>query len=147
MLRLTAAVSSAVAAAPCWAHSDNTKSALITRGLVEMVRMASKLGAKKQTFAGLAGLGDLITTSFSPHGRNRHVGQKLGEGQTLERILRETDKVAEGVGTTRAVLRLARQHRVDMPIAHEVHEMLFEGKDAQEALQALMTRSSKTESW
>jgi len=139
----------AIAAGVCdgLGFGDNTKSALVTRGLVEMVRLASKLGAKKQTFAGLAGMGDLITTAFSPHGRNRAVGQRLGEGQTLQRIMRETEKVAEGVGTTQAVMKLARKHRVDMPIAREVHDMLFEGKDAQKALRSLMTRSSKTESW
>lgn len=139
----------AIAAGVCdgLGFGDNTKSALVTRGLVEMVRLAAKLGARKQTFAGLAGMGDLITTSFSRHGRNRHVGERLGRGQPLERILRETQKVAEGVGTTQAVIKLARKVRVDMPIAREVHDMLFEGKDAQVALQSLMTRSSKTESW
>jgi glycerol-3-phosphate dehydrogenase (NAD(P)+) len=126
---------------------DNAKSALITRGLVEIARLATRMGAKKQTFAGLAGMGDLITTSFSPHGRNRAVGERLGQGQSLERILRDMEKVAEGVGTTRAVLKLARRHRVDMPIAREVHEILFEGKDPSLALQSLMTRSSKTETW
>lgn len=139
----------AIAAGVCdgLGFGDNTKSALVTRGLVEMVRLASELGAKKQTFAGLAGMGDLITTAFSRHGRNRAVGERLGRGQTLERITRETEKVAEGVGTTRAVMKLARKHRIDMPIAREVHDMLFEGKDAHKALQSLMTRSSKTETW
>ncbi|MAG58731.1 MAG: glycerol-3-phosphate dehydrogenase [Planctomycetes bacterium] len=139
----------AIAAGVCdgLGFGDNTKSALVTRGLVEMVRLGSKLGARKQTFAGLAGMGDLITTAFSPHGRNRHVGQRLGEGQPLDRILRETEKVAEGVYTTKAVMTLARRHRVDMPITLEVHDVLFEGKDAAAALQSLMTRSSKAESW
>jgi len=139
----------AIAAGVCdgLGFGDNTKSALITRGLVEMVRLATKLGAKKQTFAGLAGMGDLITTSFSSHGRNRRVGEQIGKGDPLERILRKSQQVAEGVGTTQAVMSLARKLRVDMPIAREVHDMLFDGKDAQEALQSLMTRSSKTESW
>jgi len=139
----------AIAAGACdgLGFGDNTKSALVTRGIVEMVRLATKMGARKQTFAGLAGVGDLITTAFSPHGRNRHVGQRLGEGQPLERILRETEQVAEGIETTRAVIKLARKHRVDMPISREVSNILFHGKDAAEALQSLMTRSTKTEAW
>jgi glycerol-3-phosphate dehydrogenase (NAD(P)+) len=126
---------------------DNTKSALLTRGLVEMVRLATKLGARKATFTGLAGVGDLITTAFSPHGRNRAVGQRLGEGTPLDRILRETEKVAEGVYTTKAVMALAREYDVELPIAHEVHEMLFADKNPSEALRSLMNRSTKNEAW
>jgi len=139
----------AIAAGVCdgLGFGDNTKSALVTRGLVEMSRLSTKLGAKKQTFAGLAGMGDLITTAFSPHGRNRAVGEKLGQGQTLERIARGSAKVAEGVGTTRGAITLARKHRVEMPIALQVHDMLFADKDPQDALAQLMTRSSKTETW
>ncbi|HMS16187.1 MAG TPA: NAD(P)H-dependent glycerol-3-phosphate dehydrogenase [Planctomycetota bacterium] len=139
----------AIAAGICdgLGFGDNTKSALVTRGLVEIVRLATRLGAKKETFAGLAGVGDLITTSFSRHGRNRWVGQRLGEGIPIEQVLRETTKVAEGVETSRACLTLARRHRVEMPIAREVYEILFEGKNPREALESLMSRSSKTESW
>jgi glycerol-3-phosphate dehydrogenase (NAD(P)+) len=139
----------AIAAGICdgLGFGDNTKSALVTRGLVEIVRLASRLGAKKETFAGLAGVGDLITTAFSRHGRNRWVGQRLGEGLSIDQVLRETTKVAEGVETSRACLSLARKHRVEMPIAREVYEILFEGKDPRQALESLMSRSSKTETW
>jgi glycerol-3-phosphate dehydrogenase (NAD(P)+) len=139
----------AIAAGICdgLGFGDNTKSALVTRGLVEIVRLASPLGAKKETFAGLAGVGDLITTAFSRHGRNRWVGQRLGEGLSIDQVLRETTKVAEGVETSRACLSLARKHRVEMPIAREVYEILFEGKDPRQALESLMSRSSKTETW
>lgn len=126
---------------------DNTKSALVARGLVEMSRLAVKMGARKQTFSGLAGLGDLITTAFSRHGRNRAVGEKLGQGIPLERILRETEKVAEGVHTTKAVMKLARKHAVEMPICREVHEILFAGKDPGEALASLMSRRARSEAW
>ena len=139
----------AIAAGVCdgLGFGDNTKSALITRGLVEISRLSTRLGARKRTFAGLAGMGDLITTAFSPHGRNRAVGERIGKGQTMERIFRDTAKVAEGVGTTRGAIELANKHKIEMPIAREVHDMLFAGKDANEALNNLMTRSSKTETW
>ena len=126
---------------------DNTKAALVTRGLVEMVRLATVLGAKKLTFTGLAGLGDLVTTAFSRHGRNRAVGEKLGKGVPLERILRETEMVAEGVYTTESVIKLSRTHKVEMPIAREVYEMLFNHKDPAQALNSLMSRSRKNEGW
>ena len=126
---------------------DNTKAALVTRGLVEIVRLASAMGARKMTFTGLAGMGDLITTAFSRHGRNRAVGQRLGEGIPLERILRETEKVAEGVYTTKAVMKLARKHKVDMPLSKEVHAILFSDKDPAAALTDLMARSRKNEEW
>lgn len=126
---------------------DNTKAALVTRGLVEIVRLAVKLGGRKHTFTGLAGVGDLITTSFSRHGRNRAVGERLGRGERLAAILGGMEMVAEGVFTARAVIALARRHRVDMPISREVHAMLFEDKDPAEALRSLMSRSSKSEAW
>lgn len=139
----------AIAAGICdgLGFGDNTKSALVTRGLVEIVRLAARMGARKETFAGLAGVGDLITTSFSRHGRNRRVGQRVGEGIPIDQVLRESTKVAEGVETSRACLALARRHRVEMPISREVYEILFEGKDPRSALESLMNRSSKTESW
>ncbi len=126
---------------------DNTKSALLTRGLVEIARLGTRLGARKQTFAGLAGLGDLITTSFSRHGRNRAVGERIGRGETLDAILGSMEMVAEGVFTARAVMDLARREKVDLPICAEVHAMLFEKKPPIEALKSLMTRSSKAETW
>jgi glycerol-3-phosphate dehydrogenase (NAD(P)+) len=124
---------------------DNAKAALVTRGLVEIGRLAAKLGARHRTFSGLAGMGDLVTTAFSKHGRNRAVGEKLGQGKALAEILHKMNMVAEGVETTRSTLALARRHRVDMPIVREMHEILFEGKAPLAALSSLMTRSTKTE--
>lgn len=124
---------------------DNSKAALLTRGLVEISRLGVALGASRDTFFGLAGIGDLITTCFSPFGRNRAVGERIGKGETLAQILASTDKVAEGVRTTRAVLPLARQHDVEMPITEQVHRVLFDGVDPQDALRELMLRALKDE--
>lgn len=137
----------AIAAGVCdgLGFGDNAKAALVTRGLVEIARLAQKLGARRTTFSGLAGMGDLVTTAFSRHGRNRAVGEQLGKGRKLAEILGRMQMVAEGVETTRSVLALARRHRVDMPIAREVHEILFEDKSPLDALGSLMTRSIKTE--
>jgi glycerol-3-phosphate dehydrogenase (NAD(P)+) len=137
----------AIAAGVCdgLGFGDNAKSALVTRGLVEIARLAQKLGARRTTFSGLAGMGDLVTTAFSSHGRNRAVGEQLGKGRRIEEILGRMQMVAEGVETTRSALALARRHRVDMPIVREVHEILFEDKSPLDALTSLMTRSTKTE--
>lgn len=124
---------------------DNTKSALLTRGLAEIVTLGTELGARRKTFYGMAGIGDLITTAFSPHGRNRAVGERIGKGETLEQILASTKKVAEGVGTTRAVRELARKMDIEMPITTEVFRVLFKGKDPRVALTQLMTRKGKDE--
>ncbi len=125
---------------------DNAKSALLTRGLVEIVRLGSILGAKPETFYGLAGIGDLITTSVSPHGRNRRVGMEIGAGHSLSEVLEGMSQVAEGVPTTRAVLDLAARNGVEMPITAEVAAILFEDKEPREALADLMMRSLKDES-
>jgi glycerol-3-phosphate dehydrogenase (NAD(P)+) len=124
---------------------DNTKSALLTRGLVEITRLARIMGAKGSTFFGLAGIGDLMTTAFSPHGRNRAVGEKIGRGIPLDTVLREMTMVAEGVPTTKAAFGLAKRYRIEMPITREVHAILFENKPPIEALVSLMTRSVKGE--
>ena len=124
---------------------DNTKAALLTRGLVEIRRLATAMGGRSATFAGLAGMGDLITTAFSRHGRNRAVGEKIGRGLAIDAILSGMHMVAEGVPTTRAARRLARRHKVDMPIVREVHAILFEGKPPLKALSDLMTRRMKGE--
>ncbi|MCB9833397.1 MAG: NAD(P)-dependent glycerol-3-phosphate dehydrogenase [Planctomycetes bacterium] len=124
---------------------DNTKSALLTRGLAEIVALGTALGAKRKTFYGMAGVGDLITTAFSPHGRNRAVGERIGRGETLEAILATSKKVAEGVGTTRAVHDLARTMKIEMPITTEVFRVLFKDKDPRLALTQLMTRKGKDE--
>ena len=124
---------------------DNAKAALITRGSVEIGRLGVRLGAKRATFAGLAGMGDLIVTCASRHGRNRAVGERIGRGERLEDILAGMRMVAEGVATTRAIVGLARKWKVEMPIAEEVHRVLFDGKKPMEALRDLMVRAPKRE--
>ena len=124
---------------------DNAKSALMTRGQVEMTRFGLYFGAEASTFSGLAGIGDLITTCVSPFGRNRLVGVRLGKGESLQQILSSMDSVAEGVKTAQAVMQLAEQHDIDMPIAQEVYRVLFEGKSPLEATHTLMSRPFKTE--
>ncbi len=125
---------------------DNAKAALITRGAVEISRLGVELGARAETFAGLAGIGDLIATCVSPHGRNRGVGERLGRGELLADILATMVQVAEGVETTRGVVELAAQNGVEMPICAVVHRILFEGLRPRDALHELMTRELKEES-
>ena len=127
------------------AAGNNAKAALVTRGLVEITRLGVAMGAKAETFGGLAGLGDLITTCVSPEGRNRTVGERIGRGQKLDEILGAMDSVAEGVPTTRSVRQLAQRHGVEMPITEAVHSVLFDGKDAIAALTDLMSRDPKPE--
>ena len=124
---------------------DNAKSALMTRGVVEMQRFGEALGAEGTTFNGLAGIGDLITTCISPHGRNRHVGERLGKGQSLDATLGSMDGVAEGVNTTRSVYDLAEERGIEMPITTAVYSVLFENKSPLEATTALMDRPPKQE--
>jgi glycerol-3-phosphate dehydrogenase (NAD(P)+) len=124
---------------------DNAKAALLSRGLVEISRLGAALGARKTTFYGISGMGDLVTTCYSKWGRNRAVGLAIGRGKKLAQILSEMKMVAEGVQTTRSVLALARRHRVPMPIVEEVHAVLFEDKDPRRAVADLMTRGAKSE--
>jgi glycerol-3-phosphate dehydrogenase (NAD(P)+) len=127
------------------AAGNNAKAALVTRGLVEITRLGAAMGARAETFNGLAGLGDLVTTCVSPEGRNRTVGERIGKGQKLEDILAGMDSVAEGVPTTKSVMELARRHGVEMPITQAVHHVLFDDKDVLRALSDLMTRDPKAE--
>ena len=124
---------------------DNTKAALITRGLAELARLGVALGGEPLTFSGLAGMGDLIATCISPQSRNRHVGVELGKGRPLQEIIDEMKMVAEGVKTSRAVVDLAAQHGVEMPIAEQVVAVLYEGKHAADLVPALMQRVQKPE--
>lgn len=124
---------------------NNAKAALVTRGLVEITRLGIAMGAAADTFTGLAGLGDLMTTCVSPEGRNRTVGERIGKGQKLSDILEKMDSVAEGVPTTRSVMQLARRFNVEMPITEAVHAVLFEDKDVLNALSDLMSRDPKPE--
>ena len=126
---------------------DNTMGALITRGLAEMVRLGRIMGAEPMTFAGLSGIGDLITTCISRHSRNRHVGEQLGKGYKIDEILNSMKMVAEGVKTTQSAYQLAQKHKVDMPITTEVYNIIFENKDPGIALNNLMTRAPKPEIW
>lgn len=124
---------------------DNAKAALVTRGLAEIKRLGLAMGAEPATFAGLAGLGDLVVTCFSKHSRNRYLGEQVGRGRSLADIEAEMTMVAEGVKTTRSVHALALRHDVEMPITEAVHRILFDGMPPQEAVWALMTRAAKHE--
>ena len=124
---------------------DNALSGLVARGLAEITRLGVVMGARRGTFAGLTGLGDLITTCFSEHGRNRSVGLRLAKGETLEQITESMSMVAEGVRTSRAVRALSQRHNVVMPISNEVCAILFDEKPARKAVEDLMTRPLKPE--
>jgi len=124
---------------------DNAKAALITRGLVEIARLGEVMGARRSTFSGLAGMGDLITTCFSPFGRNLAVGQAIGRGEKLAAVLARMEQVAEGVATARSARALASLHHVEMPISEEVYRVLFEDKPPKQAVSDLMQRGLKPE--
>ena len=123
----------------------NTRAALITRGLAEMMRFGAFLGANPLTFSGLSGIGDLVLTCTSTQSRNYSVGLQLGRGKKLDDILSHMNMVAEGVYTTRSAYALSRRHGIDMPIVAEMYQILFEGKPAQQAVKALMGRDLKKE--
>lgn len=126
-------------------YGDNTLGALLTRGLAEMTRLGAARGARPETFFGLAGVGDLITTCTSRHSRNRRVGERIGRGDTLEEATRGMVMVAEGVRTTRAARDLAGAAGVEMPIVDRVHAVLYEGESPLEAIRVLMSREPKSE--
>jgi glycerol-3-phosphate dehydrogenase (NAD(P)+) len=124
---------------------DNAKAALLARGLAEITRLGLAMGARESTFAGLTGLGDLVTTCISPKGRNRSFGERIGRGQTVEEAARATESVVEGVSTCKSVVALAARHGVEMPITRAVYEVLFEGKPVRTAIEDLMSRRLKPE--
>ena len=124
---------------------DNTKAALMTRGIAEITRMGMQMGANAMTFAGLAGIGDLIVTCTSMHSRNRRAGIQLGQGRSLEEVLAGMGMVVEGVRTTKAAHRLSQKYGVEMPITEQVYKVLFEGQDAAGSVKGLMTRGKKHE--
>jgi glycerol-3-phosphate dehydrogenase (NAD(P)+) len=126
-------------------YGDNTKGALLTRGLAEIARLGAAMGGRRETFFGLTGMGDLIATAMSRHSRNRHVGERLGRGETLEQVLGRMVMVAEGVNTARAARDLGRTRGVELPITEQVCALLFDGRSPREALHALMTRDLKSE--
>ncbi|MFC1735045.1 NAD(P)H-dependent glycerol-3-phosphate dehydrogenase [Candidatus Hydrogenedentota bacterium] len=124
---------------------DNTKAALIARGLAEMQRLGIAVGGHPETFAGLSGVGDLIVTCASRHSRNRGLGERIGKGETLKDILASSVMVAEGVKTCQAVVKLAKKHGIEVPITEAVHRVLFEGLDPAEGVARLMGRDPKSE--
>ncbi len=124
---------------------SNAKSALLARGLAEIVRLGSALGARPETFFGIAGVGDLATTCFSPEGRNRSCGEAIGRGEALADYLARTNSVVEGVATARSLLALASRHGVEMPIVRAVESILFNGKKPKEAIRDLMGREAGAE--
>lgn len=126
-------------------YGDNTKAALITRGLTEITRLGVAMGANQQTFSGLSGIGDLIVTCTSPHSRNRYAGELVGKGYSLEEALKQVNMVVEGVHTAKGAYRLKNKYNVRMPIITEVYKALFEGLPAKEALHNLMVRDQKDE--
>jgi glycerol-3-phosphate dehydrogenase (NAD(P)+) len=123
----------------------NAHGAILTRGLAEIMRLGDVLGAKRETFLGLAGVGDLVTTCSSPLSRNRTLGEQVGRGVPMAEALASMTQVAEGVPTTRSAVRLARRYGIEMPIAEQVHRVLFEGVDPREALRVLMERPPRVE--
>ncbi len=124
---------------------DNTKAALMTRGLHEISRLGEAMGAKRETLAGLAGVGDLIVTCTSMHSRNRRAGILLGQGKTLEETLNEVHMVVEGVINAKAAYELSKKLNIPMPITHEINSVLYEGKDVKQAVYDLMTRDKVEE--
>jgi glycerol-3-phosphate dehydrogenase (NAD(P)+) len=124
---------------------DNTKAALLIRGIREITRMGVKMGAKEQTFQGLSGMGDLIVTCTSKLSRNRYVGEEVGKGKRLKDVLAGMKMVAEGVATTKSTHQLARELRIELPIIEQVYKVLFLGKNPHRATEKLMTRDLKIE--
>ncbi|MEJ7585333.1 MAG: NAD(P)H-dependent glycerol-3-phosphate dehydrogenase [Acidimicrobiales bacterium] len=124
---------------------DNTRAAVITRGLNEITNLGVAMGGNPMTFAGLAGMGDLVATCISPQSRNRHVGEQLGRGATIEEVIASMNMVAEGVKTSRVVMELAADHEVEMPIASEVKAVCHDGRTAREAYHGLLKRKTGRE--
>ena len=126
-------------------YGDNTKAALITRGIVEIARLGVAMGARKETFGGLSGIGDLIVTCTSMHSRNRRAGILLGQGKSLEETLEEIHMVVEGVVNAKAAYELSEKYNVSMPITKQINEVLYNKKDVKQAVYDLMTRGKTKE--
>ncbi len=124
---------------------DNTRAAIITRGLAELTRLGVEMGGKKSTFYGLAGMGDLVATCSSSKSRNHHVGFQLGQGKSLEQIIEDMSEVAEGVKTAKVVMELAKDYNVEMPISAEVYKVLYEGNTVNDAFRGLLRREIGSE--
>lgn len=126
-------------------YGDNTKAALITRGMAEIARLGIAMGGKAETFSGLSGIGDLIVTCASKHSRNRKAGMLIGQGKTMEEAMAEVKMVVEGVYSAKAAMKLANKYKVSMPIIEQVNQVLFANKPAAEAVRDLMLRDKKLE--
>ncbi len=124
---------------------DNSKAAIVTRGIAEIMRFGQEFGAKTETFSGLSGIGDLIVTCTSKHSRNRYVGENLGKGKTIEEVLDKMLMVAEGVPTVKAVYTIAKENNINMPIIEALYSIIYNGVKPQEILEKLMTRDLKEE--
>ncbi len=124
---------------------SNAKAAILSRGLAEIQRLGIKMGAKKKTFSGLAGLGDLSTTCISPESRNRTFGERIAKGEKMAKIIESTDSIIEGATTAEAVYQLSKRYKVEMPITDQVYQVLYKNKSPQTALKELMTRKRKPE--
>ena len=124
---------------------DNTKAALMTRGMAEISRLGVKMGGKMETFAGLSGFGDLFVTCTSIHSRNWNAGNLMGQGKSMEEAMKEVNQVVEGVNSAKAALALAKKNEVEMPIVEQINMVLFEGKTSREALNDLLNRDRRTE--
>jgi glycerol-3-phosphate dehydrogenase (NAD(P)+) len=124
---------------------DNTRAAVITRGLAELSRLGVAMGGDLRTFAGLAGMGDLVATCISPQSRNRFVGEEIGKGRSIDEIIEQMHMVAEGVKTARVVMELADEYGIEMPIAEQVYAVCHEGRSAPEAYRGLLRRESRHE--
>lgn len=123
----------------------NTKAALVTRGLIEIIRLGHTLGAKQDTFWGISGMGDVVTTCFSPYSRNRHVGEQIGKGKTLKEVVSKMKMIAEGVETVKSAFKLGKKLNIDLPITNEVYAVLYNKKSPQKAVADLMKRPLKAE--
>ena len=126
-------------------YGDNTKAALITRGIAEISRLGVAMGGAPDSFSGLTGIGDLIVTCASIHSRNRKAGYLMGQGKSMKEAMDEVQMVVEGVYSTKAAVALGKKYNVSLPIINKVNEVLFEGKDPREAVNELMLRDSKAE--
>ena len=126
-------------------YGDNTKAALITRGIQEIARLGVKMGGAIESFTGLTGIGDLIVTCASVHSRNRKAGYLIGQGMSMQEAMDEVKMVVEGVYSTKAAVKLGKKYGVDLPIIEQVNAVLFEGKSAAEAVKELMLREGKAE--
>lgn len=126
-------------------YGDNTKAALLTRGMAEITRLGIEMGGQMETFAGLSGMGDLFVTCSSEHSRNRMAGYYMGQGMSMEDTMKKVKQVVEGVNSAKAALALSKEYKVEMPIVEQVNEVLFNGKSSKEALNDLLIRDKRIE--